>query len=75
MSRPHFIIKNKFQKRAELYEDILTGDILRDVCQRITGREDFTVEFDNSGYNIGRLADLTPKNCASCNWSTSMIEP
>ena len=25
--------------------------------------------------NIGVEGDLTPKNCASCNWSTSMIEP
>ncbi len=37
MPRPHFTIKNRFQKRSELYEDILTEDILRDVCQRITG--------------------------------------
>lgn len=58
MPRPHFTIKNRFQKRSELYEDILTRDILRDVCQRITGRPDFTVTFENDGYNIGRLATL-----------------
>lgn len=55
---PHFVIKNKFQRRSELYEDILTDDILSDVCHRITGLTDYTVEFDNSGYNIGRLATL-----------------
>lgn len=58
MPTPHFTIKNKFQKRSELYEDILTADILRDVCRRLTGRRAFTVTFDNTGYNIGRLATL-----------------
>ena len=58
MAKPHFIIKNQFQKRSELYEDILTRNILRDVCRRITGRTDYTVEFDNEGYNKGRLATL-----------------
>ena len=58
MPRPHFIIKNKFQRRSELYKNILTADILKDVCQRITGKTNFTVEFDNTGYNKGRLATL-----------------
>lgn len=31
---------------------------MRDVCQRITGRTDFTVDFDNDGHNVGRLARL-----------------
>lgn len=56
--RPHFTIKNKFQKRSELYQDILTEDILRDVCHRLTGKRDYTVTFDDNGYNIGRLATL-----------------
>lgn len=58
MARPHFTIKNKFQKRSELYQDILTTEILRDVCKRLTGKTDFTVTFDDTGYNIGRLATL-----------------
>lgn len=58
MPRPHFTIKNRFQKRSELYEDILSADILRDVCHRLTGRRDYTVTFDDTGYNIGRLATL-----------------
>lgn len=58
MPKPHFTIKNRFQKRSELYKDILTKNILSDVCQRITGRHDFTFTFDNSDYNIGRLATL-----------------
>ena len=58
MLKPHFTIKNKFQKRSELYKDILSPAILGDVCQKLTGINDFTVTFDNTGYNIGRLATL-----------------
>ena len=32
--------------------------ILADVCEKVTGRTDYTVDFDNTGYNIGRLAVL-----------------
>ena len=58
MKKPHFIIKNKFQKRKELYADMLTTQILKDVCKRITGRTDYTCKFDNEGYNKGRMAIL-----------------
>lgn len=58
MPVPHFVIKNKFQRRSDLYSDILNSDILRDVCQRVTGRSDYTCEFDDRGYNIGRLATI-----------------
>lgn len=61
MSRPHFTIKNNFQKRSERYEDILTEGILRDVCYKLTGKRVFTVTFDNTGYNKGRLATLEYK--------------
>lgn len=56
MEKPHFIIKNKFQKRKELYSDILTPRILKDVCERVTGCRDYTYKFDDIGYNEGRLA-------------------
>ena len=36
----------------------MTSPILADVCQRVTGRIDYTCDFDNTGYNIGRLAVL-----------------
>lgn len=65
MARPHFTIKNKFQKRSEKYKDILTRSILKDVCKRITGRTDFTVEFDDSDYNKGRLAKLVYRGSVS----------
>lgn len=63
MAKPHFTIKNRFQKRPETYEEILTPSILADVCQRITGQGDYTVEFDNSDYNKGRLATLAFNGC------------
>lgn len=58
MPKPHFVIKNKFQKRSDLYSDILTPEILADVCKRVTGSSDYTCDFDNAGYNIGRLATI-----------------
>lgn len=58
MANPLFTIKNRFQKRTETYEDILTPDILADVCRRITGRADYTANFDDTDYNKGRLATL-----------------
>lgn len=41
MVKPHFIIKNNMNKSSvrHIYmKDILTHDILRDVCTRITGQ-------------------------------------
>lgn len=43
MPNPRFKIKNNFQKKTELYEDILTADILSDVCQRITGKRKYII--------------------------------
>lgn len=61
MKKPHFIIKNKFQKRRELYSDIITPRILKDVCKRVTGCREYTCEFDDTGYNEGRLAIIKYK--------------
>ena len=62
---PQFVIKNNFQKRNEHYSDILTEDILKDICRKVTGLDTYTVEFDNSDYNIGRLALLEHNNTIS----------
>lgn len=62
MKAPHFIIKNKFQKQNVLYQDLLPPEILSDICLKITGRTDYTFEFDNTGYNIGRLIILEYQN-------------
>lgn len=53
-----FKIKRNFQRRAITYEDILTNDVLQDVCQKLTGQDDFIIEWDDDGYNKGRLAKL-----------------
>lgn len=63
--KPHFTIKNRFQKRPDLYENILTPDILSDVCAKITGTTDYTCAFDNMGYNKGRMAVLEHKGRVS----------
>lgn len=56
---PHFVIKRRSQKRgATYYSDTLTHEILSDVCMRVTGQTEFTLEFDDEGYNKGRLAIL-----------------
>ena len=57
MSKPTFTICNKFQKQNLLYEDLLTPQILSDVCRRITGQEDYTVHFVDKT-NVGRLVVL-----------------
>lgn len=58
MTKPHFIIKNKFQKQDTSYRDLLTPKILADISLKVTGRSDYTSEFDDSGYNVGRLVEL-----------------
>jgi hypothetical protein len=64
MAKPHFIVKNKFQKLSKkkgiYYKDILSKNILRDVCKRITGRTDYSVQFVDD-VNDGRLATLEYK--------------
>jgi hypothetical protein len=56
-TKPHFIIKNNFQKRNEHYSDILTSDILKDICQLTTGCAEYTYEFLDE-VNVGRLVLL-----------------
>jgi len=60
--KPHFIVKNKFQKRQETYSQILTNDILLDICKKTTGKSEFTIEFDQTGYNKGRLVKIKYKD-------------
>ena len=53
-----FKIKRNFQRRDITYEDILTNDVLLDICQKLTGQDDFEIEWDDNSYNKGRLAIL-----------------
>jgi hypothetical protein len=61
MVTPHFAIKNRFQqftRTGQLYNNLLTNDILGDICLRITGLTDFTVSYTDET-NEGQLATLT----------------
>jgi len=55
MNKPHITIKNNPQKSNYKFSDVLNNDILSDVCKRMTGKSDYTVSFDDTGYNKGRL--------------------
>lgn len=46
------------QKTPGLYDRILTKEILRDICARVTGQDDFSVIRDPSTYNKGRLITI-----------------
>lgn len=55
--RPRFTIKNKFQKGGT-YRDYLDPAVLADICERLTGTQDYDVVWDETGYNKGRLLKL-----------------
>lgn len=46
------------QKTPGLFDQILTTDILKDICQRITGQSSYIVKRDTVSYNKGRLLYL-----------------
>lgn len=46
------------QKTPGLYDRILTKEILRDICIRVTGQDDFSAVRDTSTYNKGRLITI-----------------
>ena len=56
--RATFTIKNNFQKRHIKYSDILTREILDELCQTLTGQNRYRVVFDDTDYNRGRLVKL-----------------
>ena len=74
---PHFIIKKNLQKSKNTvvyFSDVVTPDVLRDVCQLITGQIDFTYQYvDNeyhdmfleASYNKGRMAIMQYQNVVS----------
>lgn len=63
MNAPHFHVKNRFQKRVVRYEELLTNEILSDICFKLTGQIEYTVDFDNGqtpgDYNRGHMGTLT----------------
>lgn len=73
-NKPHFIVKANQQKsktKGIYFSDVVTPQVLADVCQRITGQNNFTYsyvdneyedEFLSTGYNKGRLAIMQYKD-------------
>lgn len=69
-SKPKFIIKKNLQKSKNtgvLFSDLLTKAVLDDVCYKVTGKNDYSLEFVENDYqdaflpktyNKGRLAIL-----------------
>ena len=69
-TKPHFIIKANLQKSKQTgkyFRDVITEDVMTDVCQKITGVSEYTFEFVENEYtddflpgtyNKGRLAIL-----------------
>lgn len=74
---PHFVIKANLQKSKNTgvyFSDVVTPDVLTDVCYRITGQTVFTHEYvDNEyqdmflekSYNKGRMAIMHYKDSVS----------
>lgn len=56
--KPTFKIKSNSQKGEYSFKDILTDDVLQDVCFKLTGKKNYNINFDDTGYNRGRLAIL-----------------
>lgn len=66
--KPHFIIKKNLQKSAntgEYFSDVITEEVMSDVCRRICGETEYTYffadndyedEFVERSYNKGRMA-------------------
>ena len=55
-TKPHITIKENSQKGGYKFSNILTQSVLSDVCLRLFGESEYSVCFDSSGYNKGRLA-------------------
>ncbi len=87
MDKPKFIIKNNMNKSSVTgvyMKDILKENVLKDVCQKITGTTEFTVDFVDNEYeddclsksfNKGRLATLVyDDNNAFISFSEETVE-
>jgi hypothetical protein len=61
---PHFTVNNNFQKSTTHYSDFLTPEVLRDISLRITGSENYTVDFVDQ-VNVGKLILLEFQNTIS----------
>ena len=74
---PHFIIKSNLQKSKQTgkyFKDVITEEVMTDICLKITGLTEYTFEFVENEYvdeflpktyNKGRLAILQYKDSVS----------
>ena len=51
MAKPTFIIKENSQKVKNHFRKVLTRDILKDICFRITGETEFICRFKDNAYS------------------------
>ena len=54
MNKPHFIVKAYLQKTAVTgvkFSDVVTPEVLADVCYRITGTREFTYDYVDNSYS------------------------
>jgi len=67
---PRILILDRSQQGHFQWSDILTDEVLADVVQRVTGRDDFDsewVEWDTeTWYNAGRMAKITYLQRTTC---------
>ena len=67
---PRILILDRSQQGHFQWSDILTNEVLADVVQRVTGRDDFDpewVEWDTeTWYNAGRMAKITYLQRTTC---------
>lgn len=76
-NKPHFVLKRNMQKSGQtntFFSDDVTHDVLKDICERITGQSDFTCDYVNNdyndeflekGYNKGRMAIMQYRDCVN----------
>lgn len=70
--KPIFIIKENAQKTKGHFRNILSREVLKDICIKVTGRSDFICYFKSNNYgdkyfdkgkwNVGRMAILKYDN-------------
>ena len=64
MNKPKFFINdlmNQSSRTGKYMHDSLSDDILKDICKRITGDDEYDVQYDKK-QNVGRVIILKYSN-------------
>ena len=62
---PHFVVKKNLQKsgtRGIYFSDVVTEEVLRDVCLKITGQMEFTCEYVDNSLSLIHISLLYGRN-------------